>query len=152
VTDNKKEVAEAPDLPEAAKALLAFVVPGDNPTYIRFWRGMVAVIMLGFLAHVMWACGYFEGVGLHGFLRSADITGLIAKVDGVVTTVNGHGAQLNDIRVSSLESAMLEMRKEECTAHNKDYFTRNLQRMATEHWNLTQRADFTLPQCSDLKN
>jgi hypothetical protein len=99
----------------------------------------------------MWACGYFEGVGLHGFLRSADITGLIVKVDGVVTTVNGHGAQLNDIKVADLENAMFNTYKEECAATHKAYFADRLTKMNTEYWDLVHH-DFKLPPCSDMAN
>lgn len=113
--------------------------PPGVPPVVKWRLAMFAIVML-FLFHVAWACGWLEGWGLgSGFASAAELD---RRVSAIETSVK-------DIRLSLIEQSLYDAKESECTANDpsaKRFFVLRVQTLSREYQELA-RVIFNIPPC-----
>lgn len=115
-----------------------------NPTTesMRRWRVLVAILLLGFGLHILWACGLFKPIGIEGFVTAQDLRAITSRLDVAAN-------QTQEVQDRLLKKSILDTRILQCNAASKRYFTDRLQEQLDEYYTLNKRA-FVVPNCAEL--
>ncbi len=123
---------------EVKEELKVLFPPGVPP--ILKWRLAIFAVILLFLIHISWACGWLEDWGLgSGFA-------LASELDHRVLTVEG---SVRDIKLSLIEQSLYDAKESECTATDpmaKRFFALRVQTLSREYQDLA-RVIFNIPPC-----
>ena len=104
---------------------------------------MVALFLIGFATHVMWACGWFSPFGLGGFAQSKDLQKISDRLDTAA-------AATLEVQDRLLKKSIVDTRILQCNAQQKRFFSERLQDQLEEYFRLNKRT-YDLPNCEDLK-
>lgn len=121
------------------KDALKELFPPGVPPILKWRLAMFAVVVL-FLFHVAWACGWLEkfGVGT-GFASASELD---RRVGAVETNVK-------DIKLSLIEQSLYDAKESECTATDpraKRFFISRVQTLSREYQSISGFV-FDIPPC-----
>jgi hypothetical protein len=114
----------------------------SSPGSMVRWRVLVAILLLGFGMHILWACGMFKPFGIDGFVTAADLRSITAKLDTAASTSS-------EVQDRLLKKSILDTRILQCNAASKRYFTDRLNEQLDEYYAVNKRG-FNLPTCQEL--
>jgi hypothetical protein len=121
------------------KDALKELFPPEVPPVLK-WRLAVFAVVVLFLFHVAWACGWLEGVGMGtGFASAAELDRRVSVVEGNV----------KDIKLSLIEQSIFDAKESECTATDpraKRFFALRVQTLSREYQILAD-VIFNIPPC-----
>src|SRR5487761_2031429 len=120
---------------KVAEFLLAVDV--NDKSQIRRWRLLVGLIMLLFCAHILWAAGAFQSIGLSGSASRAELQ---ADMASVTSQMKNQERATTKINVTLLEQAMLTATTQRCQAASKMYFTNVLLGLQDQYYALEGHA------------
>jgi hypothetical protein len=119
------------------KDVLKELFPPEVPQIVK-WRLAIFAVVLLFLFHVAWACGWLKWSGIgSGFASAADLV----KVE---TTVK-------DIKITLIDQSIFDAKDSECTATDpraRKFFASRVQTLSREYHTLTGFI-FNIPPCKD---
>jgi hypothetical protein len=121
---------------------MLIMVDADDPPSMRRWRFLVAICILAFAIHVVWACGLLQTFGIDGFAQNHDLKGIGVKLDAAAS---------DSARVQErlLEKSIIDVRIQQCNATSKRFYTDHLRELTDYYYNMNHRT-FEMPDCQDL--
>jgi hypothetical protein len=112
--------------------------PGVPP--VLKWRLAVFAVVVLFLFHIAWACGWLESTGLgSGFASASELNSRVSAVEGNV----------KDIKLSLIEQSIFDAKESECTATDpqaRRFFASRVQTLSREYQALSGYV-FSIPPC-----
>lgn len=123
------------DVKDALKELF----PPEVPPILK-WRLAVFAVVVLFLFHVAWACGWLEPLGIGSGFATA--TELNSRVTAVETNVK-------DIKITLIEQSIFDAKESECTATDpqaRRFFASRVQTLGREYYVITNIV-FNIPPC-----
>jgi hypothetical protein len=145
---------EVPDVARLAQGVAKFVVP-QTEADVKRHRTYVALFIMAFGLHVLWACGYFKRFGLEGFSTVQEVTAVNQTMEifktSITAVLSEHGSQLKDIQRQALEKNIVTAKQNECEATKKRYFAQRLLELNNQYLTLTGHDFHDMPACEDLK-
>lgn len=122
------------------------IFPPDVPPIVR-WRLAIFAMVLLFLFHVAWACGWLETIGVgSGFAKASENEARFSSVTQEMVAVK---RDVKDIKVQLLEQGIFDAKESECTATDataRRFFASRVQSLSREYQTLTSLV-FNIPPC-----
>ena len=131
-------------IPERIWQAVEFLLMVDDSSKIniRQWRLLIAIAVLGFAFHIVWACGWLRQFGLYGFAQESEIQAISLQLSAAA-------ADTKEVKLSLLKQTIISTRIQQCNATSKRYFTRELERVTDEYYSI-ERRPFDVPKCDEL--
>lgn len=121
------------------KELFVSLFPPDVPAVVK-WRLSIFAAVALMAAHVAWACGWLENLGIgSGFAYSEDVE----KVQEDVSS----------IKLALIEQRLFDVRLRQCSASSQEakrFYLQQLQELMSEYQRLTER-EHKPPSCEELQ-
>lgn len=113
--------------------------PPEVPPIIR-WRLAVFAMVVLFLFHIAWACGWLESLGVgSGFATATELNSRVTAVE----------SNVKDIKLSLIEQSIFDAKESECTATDpqaRRFFASRVQALSREYSVLSNLV-FNIPPC-----
>lgn len=121
---------------------ILLMVNEDTPVAQRQWRMVVALCILGFSLHIVWACGWLDYFGIPGFAQSRELIAIKQRLDAAA-------ADSSRIQERLLQKSIIDVRIQQCNATAKRFYTDHMRELTDEYYATNHRV-FDLPDCKDL--
>lgn len=113
--------------------------PPGVPPVLKWRLAMFAIVVL-FLFHIAWACGWLSSFGVGSGFATA------SELDSRVTAVEDN---VKDIKLSLIEQSLYDAKESECTATDpqaRRFFASRVQTLSREYQILAKMI-FNIPPC-----